>query len=351
MLLNAKEIYNSMKFDWRIFNTIVVYGVGDFGQVFLRWLELDAERVFGKTILKCVTQKENDNEEDIKEINEIAVDNSETVIVIATSEDKHEEMYKNVLKAGFEHVVMMNQRSYNAMKRELEREFYLKQSYLCANEATWALNLNRVIEELDWVERKDFTTFQSWAVDNHYLYVLCRVLDYKKPSKILDIGLGQTTKLFEQYCDYNCGCCLDVLENDEEWIDFIGEHLRKEGKIRNAKIIKLNYEIIEFKQELVRVYAGFKEKFKDMKYNLISIDAPYGGDMNMYSRIDILDILPECLEDDWIILMHDTNRVGESNTVENIKELLEIKKIKYCMQQYDFFTIIASGDNEFVCTI
>lgn len=51
-----------------------------------------------------------------------------------------------------------------------------------------------------------------------------------------------------------------------------------------------------------------------MKFDVISIDAPIGTDLE-YSRRDVLELLPDILEKDFVILMDDANRQGERNTI------------------------------------
>ena len=78
---------------------------------------------------------------------------------------------------------------------------------------------------------------------------------------------------------------------------YVGQFLRN-----RSKIVKLDREMIPFREaEAVRVFRGFEEQFKGQKFDFISIDAPLGGDMKQYARIDVLKMLPNCLADSFIV--------------------------------------------------
>ena len=54
------------------------------------------------------------------------------------------------------------------------------------------------------------------------------------------------------------------------------------------------------------------------KFDLILIDAPVGGDLKGYSRIDILSLIPEYLKDSFVIILDDMNRTQEKMTFNDI---------------------------------
>lgn len=204
------------------------------------------------------------------------------------------------------------------------------------NELIWAEIFNNTIAGSTWFLDKACSPGR-WGVGYPGLYVIYRILNNVKPKSILELGLGQSTRLISQYVE-----CFNkdnikkirhsVVEHDENWIKFF---LREFELSNESKIIQLDREIIPYKKaKEVRVFKGFKETFKNQKFDFIFIDAPLGGDMKTYSRIDILSILPECLETDWIILIDDYNRVGEKNTLEEIELILKRNNINYYKNVY-----------------
>ena len=87
------------------------------------------------------------------------------------------------------------------------------------------------------------------------------------------------------------------------------------------------------------------------KYDLISIDAPLGGDMKQYARIDILKIIPDCLSDSFVILIDDYERPGDNATVQKMKQKLSDNNIEYVFGKYSGakdMAIICSKDLGFL---
>ena len=113
--------------------------------------------------------------------------------------------------------------------------------------------------------------------------------------------------------------------------------------------------MIPFKEaEAVRVFKGFEEQFGGKKFDFISIDAPLGVDMKQYARIDVLKMLPGCLADSFIIMIDDTERSGETNTVNAMKEQLEQSGISFAVGRYSGdkdCTVICSENLKFVCSM
>ena len=73
----------------------------------------------------------------------------------------------------------------------------------------------------------------------------------------------------------------------------------------------------------VTKYVGFDEKLKEKSFDLMMIDGPYGYRSPDYSRVDILSILPDCLNDEFVILMDDCDRKGEQRTCQLIGYTLQ----------------------------
>ena len=71
--------------------------------------------------------------------------------------------------------------------------------------------------------------------------------------------------------------------------------------------------------------------------------------------MDILDIIPGCLEKQFVILIDDCERIGEKHTIELLEEKLRENKIDFHSgYQYWGVTsvyICVSNDLEFLCHI
>lgn len=220
-----------------------------------------------------------------------------------------------------------------------------------ASETVWAEIFNNVISGSCWLQNTSFSAGR-WAVGYQYLYVMYRVLNEIRPRHILELGLGQSTRMIGQYASSHEQVEHFVVEHDPEWIDFFRRDFILSER---SKIIKLDREMIPFKEaEAVRVFKGFEEQFSGRKFDFISIDAPLGGDMKQYARIDILKMLPDCLADSFIIMIDDTERPGETNTVNAMKEQLKQSGIAFAVGRYSGnkdCTVICSNDLKFVCSM
>lgn len=220
-----------------------------------------------------------------------------------------------------------------------------------ASEAVWAEIFNNVISDSPWLINTAFSAGR-WAVGYQYLYVMYRILNEIRPQHILELGLGQSTRMIGQYVASHEGAEHFVVEHDPEWINFFS---RDFALSEQSKIIKLDREMIPFKEaEAVRVFKGFEEQFGGRKFDFISIDAPLGGDMKQYARIDVLKLLPGCLADRFIIMIDDTERSGETNTVNAMKEQLKQSGIVFAVGRYSGdkdCTVICSENLKFVCSM
>lgn len=83
-------------------------------------------------------------------------------------------------------------------------------------------------------------------------------------------------------------------------------------------------------------------------------DAPFGGDVKQYARIDVLKLLPDCLADEFVIMIDDTERSGEKNTVAEMTGVLKRNGIAYGIGKYSGVkdcTVISSANLIFVCSV
>lgn len=220
-----------------------------------------------------------------------------------------------------------------------------------SKEILWAETFNNTVSASDWLKDKSFSPGR-WAVGYQYLYTVYRILNTVKPQKILELGLGQSTKLFSQYAKANKEVKHIVVEHDQEWIDFY----KKENELaENTEILKLEREYRKYKNDdKVLAFKDFKENLQGQKFDFISIDAPLGANAKIYARVDVLEILPECLEEDFVMVIDDYNRKGEKNTVNEIERILKEHNISYCKGIYygeKECMVISSKKLKFVCSM
>lgn len=187
------------------------------------------------------------------------------------------------------------------------------------------------------------------------LYVLYRILNEFHPQKILEMGMGQSTKMIGLYNHKYTNCRHQVVEHDSDWITFFTNHFKMP---ESTEVVELPIEDtllqIEEHASNVTVYQGFYERFMDHKYDFICIDGPYGFRSPDYSRVDIISILPDCLESSFVIMLDDCQRNGEYRTYELISDLLKENGIVHSRNIYNGEKgtgLIVSEDLSFLCTM
>lgn len=182
---------------------------------------------------------------------------------------------------------------------------------------------NNLINNSTWVQRKDFIP-TGGAATYSFLKILYVILEYIQPINILEFGMGQTSKLTAQYKAYkNPEANLQIIEHDKDWIDYFSQQLP-----HNTNIIRKDIVKFEFNGTVNEKYNDLSNITKNHKYSLIIIDGPYGYN-SLYSRTNIIDLIPDNLADDFIIILDDYDRIGERNTGKLILDKLDECNIKY----------------------
>ena len=184
---------------------------------------------------------------------------------------------------------------------------------------------NNLIQNKDWIKNKEFIPTKG-AATYSFLYILLIILDKIQPENILEFGLGQTTKLTTQYAKFkNPNCFLQTSDHDENWINAMIAELPVS---ENINIIKRDLETFTLNNTKNDKYHNLQEVTKDTKYDLIIIDGPFGFNRT-YPRTNILDLIPQNLAQDFVIILDDAERDGEQNTAKLIFEKLDENNIKY----------------------
>ncbi|MCR4893059.1 MAG: hypothetical protein K5989_12875 [Lachnospiraceae bacterium] len=160
------------------------------------------------------------------------------------------------------------------------------------------------------------------AVGYQYMYVAFRILNELQPTSILEIGMGQSTRLIGQFIktrnydkDYRHYC----IEHDANWSEICKQQFPLDEE--RSEVIVLPLTTMSFTDEKGNsrdtiIYDGFFDALNGKKFQLISVDGPYGFNDPLYSRIDILEIIPQCLSNDFCILIDDYDRPGERRMTE-----------------------------------
>lgn len=241
------------------------------------------------------------------------------------------------------------QKHLSAIAEEISRRSMDAARY--ASESVWAEIFNNTITGSCWLTNTAFSPGR-WAIRYPVLYVMYRILNEARPKRILELGLGQSTRMIAQYAAAHEGVTHQVVEHDLEWISFFQNDFQLPS---NSKIVQLDREMVPYQEaEAVRVFTNFRETFSGQKFDFIFIDAPLGGDMKQYARIDVLGLLPECLSENFVIMIDDANRIGEKRTIAEIQKRLDEAGILYKCGRYSGrkdTVVIAARSREFLTTM
>ncbi len=221
-----------------------------------------------------------------------------------------------------------------------------------SREFLYAAVFNNTISGSTWLKDPSFSP-TGWAVGYPYLYVLYRVLNEMRPKRILDIGLGQTSKMIAQYAAANPDVEHLIVEASRDWEAF---YLRANSLSPNSRVVRLEYcmkKIPGFK-EPVRHYKYFKSALRRKTFDFISIDAPYAGDMREISRIDVASLIPGGIANSFVIMLDDTNRPQERAAVDYLVSALrtagrDVSKAVY--RGLKECSVIVSADNAYFKTM
>ena len=174
----------------------------------------------------------------------------------------------------------------------------------------------------------NFKSFSGTMTENEYINMIDILEDFK-PKRICELGSGQSSQIFETYCDkYNAK--LYSIEHDEMW------------KRKDSVLLKfIDYEtFININGHIYKScnkYEGFEQWLEQQdQFNFILIDGPIGygyRELYKYSRIQILSfILLNKISDSAYVLYHDSERNNAKTTLKEFERLLNEYKFTFNKQ-------------------
>lgn len=223
------------------------------------------------------------------------------------------------IKAGIPQDIKSNFRSF----------FSPHKNYLLLKEIEWANIYHDSIRDKSFL--KDLSLNIGRMAGNYsFFYVLNRILSDFKPDRILEFGLGESTKMISTYLKHflTNGSHI-VIENDEEWITFFTSKFLLSN---NTELIHTDIEEKTIKNRKTVAYR-LPDKVTKEKFEFYLVDGPVGTDN--FSRSDIITLIDNLNPDDeFIIMMDDSSRKGEQQTISLLLENLKCRKIEVLTKDY-----------------
>ena len=224
----------------------------------------------------------------------------------------------------------------------------IKQSIRLTNEIYWGQIFDYATRDSEWLKKQTLNVGR-WAMGFPALYLLYRILSDIRPQNILEFGLGESSKLTTQYYSHYEDVCVTVIEQDEQWRDIFCKSYEDAREL--IRILPLS--VTKYHKHPHYSYSGLLPYVADKKYDLIIIDGPWGS--KYHSRNQILEIVENGLiAEDFIIIMDDSERNGEKETLKKLYALLKSKNISFLKKKYSGgkdTTVICSPKLKFLTSL
>lgn len=199
-----------------------------------------------------------------------------------------------------------------------------KSNLLYLKELDWANVYHDSIRGQKWMNDVSLN-IGRWAGNYAFFYVLNRILLDYKPKRILEFGLGESTKFVSTFLDnYLFESKHIVIEQDKSWLESFKSRF---SLSKNSEVIICPIEKKIVHNHEVNFYEGLAKHING-NFDLYIIDGPFGS--KRYSRYDIVSIIENCKADDeFVIIFDDYNRTGEQDTVNVIIDTLQQKGMEF----------------------
>lgn len=174
-----------------------------------------------------------------------------------------------------------------------------------------------------------------WAGNYAFFYVLNRILNDYQPKRILEFGLGESSKFVSTFLEHELPNSNHlIIEQSEDWKESFGIRFKL---FKNSRVVVCPLE--------QRMIQGFASNFyKDLDtvvdgvFDLYIVDGPFGS--QNFSRYDIVDMMQRVDQNnEFIIIFDDFNRKGEKDTFNALLDLFKEKNITIYTANY-------SGDKD-----
>ena len=176
------------------------------------------------------------------------------------------------------------------------------------------------LRELDRLGQEDIYFPVGGAANYSLLYLILRIATRLKPRSVLDIGCGQSTRLWDRMRAAGLVGQVATLENDAGWAADIGPEVSHAILVSDLRPMVTAGGVVETYDWAQAKAAG--------PFDVIGVDGPFGQPRR--SRAAVLALLDESLPPDFVLFMDDAERPGEQETVGLIHDRLSALGRDYC---------------------
>jgi hypothetical protein len=170
----------------------------------------------------------------------------------------------------------------------------------------------------DWVKEIPISSPSGGTASFSLLYILMSILSGKAVSKLLEIGVGKSTRLLVQYAR-SFDKELTLLDDDEFWLHEVATE-SDIVTVVHAKLVRTDVQN--------KIIQWYDCKLPPNRFDFLLIDGPMAyASFNRYNRLGILKWMPDIMEQEFIIIVDDSNRIGESLLVKYLMNIFEAEGI------------------------
>ena len=226
---------------------------------------------------------------------------------------------------------------------------YQTENLALSKELEWAHIYHDSIRGKEYLENLSLNVGR-WAGNYSFFYILNRILSDYQPKRILELGLGESSKFISTVLTHKL---LDsqqtIIEQDQNWIDGFSKRFTLSDRSNILFCPLIDVELNGFPSF---AYQGFKEKVSH-EFDLFIVDGPFGSDR--YSRFDIVSLVEKFeKEKEFILIIDDSHRLGEQDTINEIILILKKKGINFHIADYSGTkqnTVIASEQYKYAASL
>ncbi|RAR46601.1 hypothetical protein [Flavobacterium lacus] len=169
-----------------------------------------------------------------------------------------------------------------------------------------------------------------WAGGYSFFYLLNRIMSDAKPQRILEFGLGESSKFISSCLEHDLKTGIHhIIEQSSDWDKAFKKRFTL-SDFSNVSICPLVKKDVNGHE--VNCYEGLTEIVSG-KFDFYLVDGPFGS--SHFSRYDILPLAERLTPtDDFIIIIDDYDRVGEKETAQSLVTLFAEKQIKVHIKHF-----------------
>jgi len=206
------------------------------------------------------------------------------------------------------------------------KDFIKKQDslLLSVQEQIWGLKFHDSIRGLKEVNEVSYFV-GNWAGNYTFFYLLSRILQAYQFERILELGLGESSKFISTFIKSNPASASTIHDIFEQNEDFAAHFTSKFELSKNSRLNVLATKETDVFGNKNQLFNFVKSEIKD--YDFYVVDGPIGS--ARFSRFDLIYILADKKKgDEFMVLFDDMNRKGELDTLHYLMNQLKERGIE-----------------------